>query len=265
MKIPWWLILLAFAGYSYWAVNHWHCYKCQCCAAAASPTASSGSPVFKWASAQPEPDSNFINWKKALLAKGGQGDTLLITALYRAAESPDGEKFGLARAAALRAAMAPEMPETRVRLAAKAVSDDWAASGNPRENADFAWLKMVLKKEASAIIESDKDVIFLFPFNSTDRDRNAEVEAYLKNLTEKHKSSTAKFTIVGHTDDVGTPEENAALGLGRANSIAKLFVSGGIAADRIKVESRGETEPAAENTSDEGRQKNRRVVVTVAQ
>jgi outer membrane protein OmpA-like peptidoglycan-associated protein len=267
MKIPWWLVLLVFLGYSYWSVNYWHCYKCQCCAGA-SPAAvaqASGAPLFKWSAAQPEPDSNFSTWKKAFLAKGGQGDTLLITGLYRTAETFTGKtgNLGIARATALRNLMMPEMPENRIRVDAKLVSDDWTATGDPKQCAEFAWSKMILKKEEGAIIESDNVVTFLFPFNSTEKDNNPAVDEYLKKLVEKHKALTTTFAITGHTDDVGEPDENIKLGLGRANSIAKILITNGINANRIKVDSKGEAEPLADNATEDGRHQNRRVSITV--
>lgn len=265
MKIPWWLVLLVFAGFSYWSVNYWHCYKCECCNGAIPPEIAQniGAPLFNWSADKPNPDSNFLAWKKRLLSKGGQGDTLLITGLYRTAETFAGKdgNLGLVRAAALRTMMAPEMPENRIRLLAKAVSDDWSASGEPRQSATFDWSKMILKKEAGAIIESDNMVTFLFPFNSTEKDQDPAVDDYLKKMVEQHKALTTTFEISGHTDDVGEPAENVKLGLGRANSIAKMLIANGINAARIKVDSKGEAEPIADNTTEDGRHQNRRVTI----
>jgi len=268
MRIPLWILALLFAGYSVWAVNHWHCYKCQCCkgdTAALAENKTSGVPLFKWNASQPEPDANFAAWKKAMLAKGGQGDTLLITGLYRAAETKDAKaaNLGLARAAALRSMMAPEFPDSRIHVAAKVVEDDLNETSGPKESAAFSWLKMVLKKDEGAIIEADNAVTFLFPFNSTEKDRDPAVDDYLKNLVEKHKATTATFSVVGHSDDVGEDAKNAALGLGRAKSIAKMLMDNGIAANRIKTESKGESEPVTGNSTEDGRHQNRRVVLTV--
>lgn len=262
-KIPLWLVLLVFAGYSVWAVRFWHCYVCKCCDGQ-TPTEvsakSTGEPLFKWMADVPEADANFAAWKKALLARGGQGDTLLITGWQRPGE-PDG--IGLARAEAIKRLMMPELPESRIRLAAKTVEDGLAEGSPPMGSADYEWIKMVLAMEEGAIIESDQDVIFLFPFRSTEYDKDPKVEEYLKKLVEKHKTTSATFLIVGHTDDVGTDEANLELGRARAQSIANVLTKSGIAANRIKVESRGKREPVADNTTEEGRHRNRRVVITV--
>ena len=267
MKLPLWLIALLFLGYCVWCANFWNSYQIRnCCeesAAAATPAnQTDGTPLFRWNADKPEANDNFAAWKKALLAKGGQGDTLTITGYYRSGEK-DGEKLALARAAALRDLLAPEFPANRVRLASKMVDDGLTETSAAMPSANFSWTKMVLKKEDSAIIESDKDVILLFPFNSTEKEHDAKVDAYLKDLCGKHQSDNATFNVVGYTDDVGTDAENNALGLGRAKSVAQILRSNGIAAGRIQTSSKGEANPVADNKTEEGRHQNRRVVITV--
>lgn len=265
MKIPLWLIGLLFVGYTAWCVHFWHCNVCHCCddtAAATTATETSGVPLFNWNAEKPVTDPKFPDWKKTMLKGGGQGDTLVITGYYRAKEA-NGEPLALARAASIREMLAPEFPANRVKLAAKLVDDGLAEGGSPKESIGLSWLTMMLKNEDSAIIESDKDVILLFPYNSTEKERDAKVDAYLKDLCEKHKATTATFSVVGHTDDVGSDESNLAFGAARANSVAKILRSNGIAASRITTNSKGESEPVAPNDTEAGRHQNRRVVITV--
>lgn len=264
MKIPLWLIGLLFAGYTAWCVNFWHCNVCQCCdrTAATAVTETTGVPLFNWNEAQPVPDDKFPDWKANLLKQGGQGDTLLITGFYRASE-PNGEKLALDRAAAIRDMLAPETPASRVKITAKMVEDGLTQGGSAKESAEFNWIPMVLKNEEAAVIESDNDVILLFPYNSTEKESNPKVDAYLKELCKKHQSTNATFNVVGHTDDVGSDESNMAFGLARAKSVAKILQANGIAASRISTSSKGETEPVAPNTDEQGRHQNRRVVITV--
>ena len=122
---------------------------------------------------------------------------------------------------------------------------------------------MVLKKEDSAIIESDKDVILLFPFNSTEKEHDPKVDAYLKEMCEKHQSDATTFVVTGHTDDVGEAASNISFGLKRAQSVAKILKDNGIASSRIQTGSKGEAEPVADNSTEDGRHQNRRVVITV--
>lgn len=269
MRLPLWLLALLFVGWTAWVVNHYFCQKCGCCGGATTTETgaeTSGVPLFKWNTASPEADSKFADWKRDFLKKGGQGDTLVITGHYRAEEKNDSkfENLGLARAAALKAMFVPPLPDNRVRTSAKLVSDGLADGGPAMESATLSWLKMMLKQEEGAIIETDvNSVTILFPFNSTVKDKDPKVDAYLKALGEKHKGDNATFSVTGHTDNVGTDEENTALGLARAQSITQILTGYGIAANRIKTDSKGKTEPVADNSTDDGRHQNRRVVITV--
>lgn len=68
-----------------------------------------------------------------------------------------------------------------------------------------------------------------------------------------------KLEIAGHTDNVGTDEANLALSQNRALAVVNYLVSKGISKDRLVAKGYGKTKPVADNTTNEGRQKNRRV------
>lgn len=68
-----------------------------------------------------------------------------------------------------------------------------------------------------------------------------------------------KLEIGGHTDNVGTPESNQKLSDARAKSVAAAVVKLGITADRLTAKGYGQTVPIADNRTEEGRAKNRRV------
>ncbi len=67
------------------------------------------------------------------------------------------------------------------------------------------------------------------------------------------------LTIVGHTDSIDTDQFNYRLGMDRARNARQYFVELGIDGARITVNSKGETMPVSTNSTEEGRQKNRRV------
>jgi len=68
---------------------------------------------------------------------------------------------------------------------------------------------------------------------------------------------------VGHTDSVGTEAYNIKLGERRAQAVKAYLVSKGVDRRRVYVESRGESQPVADNRTREGRAKNRRVEIEV--
>jgi outer membrane protein OmpA-like peptidoglycan-associated protein len=118
------------------------------------------------------------------------------------------------------------------------------------------------KVEAKAKIP--KDLVIYFAFDKSDFISGAEASKYFDESNAYILQNTqAKFNITGHTDAVGTAEYNQALGLRRAQTMQKYFESKGMPASSIKIESKGEKEPTADNSSDEGRAKNRRTVVTI--
>jgi outer membrane protein OmpA-like peptidoglycan-associated protein len=67
--------------------------------------------------------------------------------------------------------------------------------------------------------------------------------------------------IVGHTDNTGSDALNDRLSLERAQSVKNYLVDRGVRADTIQVAGRGEREPVADNGTEAGRAKNRRVEI----
>jgi outer membrane protein OmpA-like peptidoglycan-associated protein len=70
-----------------------------------------------------------------------------------------------------------------------------------------------------------------------------------------------KVEIAGHTDNVGNKDANQKLSQDRANSVKSYLVKKGVDAGRIIAKGYGDSQPIAENTTDEGKQKNRRTEV----
>jgi OOP family OmpA-OmpF porin len=70
-----------------------------------------------------------------------------------------------------------------------------------------------------------------------------------------------KIEIAGHTDDIGDDAFNLKLSQQRAETVKNYLVKKGISANRIVAKGYGETQPVADNTTEEGRQKNRRTEV----
>lgn len=86
----------------------------------------------------------------------------------------------------------------------------------------------------------------------------------LDNLVGQIKSLALEVVIAtGHTDSVGTDAYNQKLSVRRADAVKKYLVSKGIAANRIQIEGKGEAQPVADNKTDDGRAKNRRVQIEV--
>jgi len=65
--------------------------------------------------------------------------------------------------------------------------------------------------------------------------------------------------ISGHTDNVGTSEFNQKLSEDRAKAVCDYLISKGILSERLTSTGYGDTKPIADNSTDEGKSKNRRV------
>jgi OmpA-OmpF porin, OOP family len=72
-----------------------------------------------------------------------------------------------------------------------------------------------------------------------------------------------KLKLGGYTDNVGDPKKNLTLSAERAKAAVAAIVAQGAAADRLEAEGYGDTVPLADNTTEEGRAKNRRTAARV--
>jgi outer membrane protein OmpA-like peptidoglycan-associated protein len=68
-----------------------------------------------------------------------------------------------------------------------------------------------------------------------------------------------KLSVEGHTDNVGDARGNKKLSEQRAKAVVDALVAAGTAADRLKAAGYGQEKPVADNRTEEGRAKNRRV------
>ncbi|MFN3956456.1 MAG: OmpA family protein [Tepidimonas ignava] len=79
------------------------------------------------------------------------------------------------------------------------------------------------------------------------------------------RNPAARVTIIGHTDSTGNDAVNNPLSINRAAAVRDYLVSRGVAVGRIAIDGRGSREPIASNTTPEGRARNRRVEIFVAE
>lgn len=88
-----------------------------------------------------------------------------------------------------------------------------------------------------------------------DRNYFALIKKYLD------EKAGSRVSVTGHADNTGSDALNMTLSRQRAEFIRQQLISGGISAERISVDHRGESAPVAGNDTEEGRAQNRRVEI----
>ena len=116
--------------------------------------------------------------------------------------------------------------------------------------------KVAIEKISNVVLcEYKFDVVELSDSQKQELDKVAEV---------MNKYNDVSILLTGHTCKIGYKNINQRKGLQRANGAKDYLVGKGIAEERIQTDSKGELEPIADNTTFEGRAKNRRVEISIA-
>lgn len=110
------------------------------------------------------------------------------------------------------------------------------------------------------------DLKLVMPGNITFATGSAEVSQQAQWTLGTVAESLKKYQgsnveVSGHTDNVGSLASNNELSQKRAISVAKILVGQGVEKSRIQVFGAGPTQPIASNSTEEGRQANRRVEI----
>ena len=92
----------------------------------------------------------------------------------------------------------------------------------------------------------------------------ADGKAKLDDLAGKVKAINLEVIIaVGHTDSAGSDAYNQKLSVKRADAVKAYLITKGIEKNRVYTEGKVEKQPVADNKTDAGRSKNRRVEIEV--
>jgi outer membrane protein OmpA-like peptidoglycan-associated protein len=143
----------------------------------------------------------------------------------------------------------------------KAVPDPGTASTPPAVEEKIAGTPSTPQAEVEdVVLTAFKNL----NFDTNKADIRTESFESLDKLAELlKKESSWKLKIEGHTDSVGSPQSNADLSTRRAFAAKKYLVDKGVPEAMITTAGLGETTPLADNKTEEGRQKNRRVVLII--
>ena len=79
------------------------------------------------------------------------------------------------------------------------------------------------------------------------------------------QQTSMEVKIVGHTDNTGSDAVNNPLSVNRAQSARDYLVARGVSSQRISIDGRGSREPIADNATEAGRARNRRIDIYLAE
>ena len=282
------LIVLLLAGI--WGVGSWWWYTCKIkgfCGAEHKVAETAGAATAAAGSAALLADQAKADAAKAAAEQQAKADAAKAAAEQQA--KADAEKAAAANVGAEQQAKA-DAEKAAAEQQAKADAEKAAAEQQAKADAEKAAAEQQAKADAEKAaadktkavedsnkitIETNKDAPdtgtgidparLHFPTGSANPQLADETKAYFDKVAKFMKDNeTGKVSIVGHTDNQGDAAKNKALGLKRADAIKQMLVKLGAPADRISSSSEGQDKPLADNKTEDGRKKNRRVEITPA-
>ena len=121
----------------------------------------------------------------------------------------------------------------------------------------------VVASEMFEKINKEGFIALYINFETGKSDIKPESQPIIDQLSEMlMQNQTLKISIEGHTDNVGGDKTNQLLSESRAKSVMNALISKGIEVSRLKSKGWGQSKPIADNNTEEGRAKNRRVEIS---
>jgi outer membrane protein OmpA-like peptidoglycan-associated protein len=126
-------------------------------------------------------------------------------------------------------------------------------------------LKELMKQDVTAsnmfeALNRDGHIALYINFDTGKSIIRDESKPIIEQIIQMMKSNPdLKIGVEGHTDNVGSPASNKTLSEARAKSVVSAIIGQGISADRLIPSGYGQDKPVADNSTEEGRAKNRRV------
>lgn len=211
---------------------------------------------------------------KEYLDKDGQ-KRFNITGYYTSDEVNNSAypNLGLARANSVKNYMASKGIETKLINTFGQLNDELNSGSNEiiYKSIDFDLVdkneETVTKdnKALNTACEALKDNPILLYFNTSQASISLTAEQREKfvSISNCVDKLGAEIQVIGHTDATGNAQNNIVLGQNRADFVKGYLINNGIPRGKIEAISKGQIDPISENSTNQGRAKNRRTVITI--
>lgn len=193
--------------------------------------------------------------------------------------------FGLAGCADMNTGMSPTQRNTAIGAGVGALAG--AAIGGNTKGAliggalgaagGYVWSKHMEQKKLAmeratmgsgvAVVQTpDNQLKLNVPSDVSFDTGRADIKPGMRPILDQFANGLAnqpntEVRVIGHTDSTGSDELNNRLSVERAQATKNYLVSRGVSPNQIQIAGRGEHEPVADNSTDAGRAKNRRVEI----
>lgn len=118
----------------------------------------------------------------------------------------------------------------------------------------------VTASDMFATLNRDGHIALYINFDTGKSTIQPESMQIINQIVEMMKANpNLQVGVEGHTDNVGNPKSNKTLSDDRAKAVVTEIIAQGIDAKRLSAEGYGQDKPIADNKTEEGRAKNRRV------
>jgi outer membrane protein OmpA-like peptidoglycan-associated protein len=125
---------------------------------------------------------------------------------------------------------------------------------------DTAGSGIDVTQEGDGILVNLPDVTFAVDSTEISPSFQAALDNVAQSMT---KYPDSLIDVYGHTDSTGSDAYNLDLSKRRADSVARYLIMRGVSSARIQTQGMGKNYPVADNTTPEGRAKNRRVEIKI--
>ncbi len=220
--------------------------------------------LFQYNSDKADTTDRFSAYRASVISSLKKGENLVITGYYSENETNNTpyDNLGIARAEAIKALFIQQSGIAPARVLTKGeIKEDAIQQSGLFKSHMFSTTPGDTNKN-NVVTLKDRTLIY-FEYGTDKTIEDEDILSYLDKVAKSVSTTGQKIYLTGHTDSQSGRGYNYRLGLKRAQKIADYLKSKGVSSQQIVVRSKGEDAPIAPNSSEKGRQKNRRVELEI--